>query len=525
LRKYTNVIILGLLVLGLAGYLISVKVKVHDVLLSMNYYEDKIAIINTADVHGHLIYELANGGYYSVDEVNVQMGLPLIKTLVDELRSKHEHSLFIDSGDLFHGTNEANEGEGQGVVEAVNLLGYDAMVAGNHDFNFGFDRLKEIEGQLNFPILTANVLKEGKPVFEQYKVVDIGGKKLGLFGLTVPESRSNMNITDSNSHVEFEDPEVAARRVIPILKEQGVDAIILISHLGDDIDAELVKVVDGIDLVLSGHHHWLYKEAKKVNNTYIVEAGSYSTHVGLAQVYFKNGKVSAVDWEVLQESDKTKQDPEVAAVAEKYHQIALEKGKEIVGHSKVKLNGIRSQVRTKETNLANLLTDAMREEAQADITLMNGGGIRESIPDGDISLYDIGRPLPFVNSTVTVELPGEKIYQALERGLREWPHGANNGGFLHVSGISYTFDGSKPAGERLVRVMKDGQPLDQSKLYKVVTNDYLANGGDNYEEFRDARLISSGKLLREVLADYIRKKGSVEPQVEGRIEIVNERYK
>jgi 5'-nucleotidase / UDP-sugar diphosphatase len=525
LKKYANVIFLALLILGISGYFISQKVKVHEVLLSVNYYDDKLAIINTADVHGHLIYELANGGYYSVDEVNVQMGLPLVKSIVDELRSKYEHSLFLDSGDLFHGTNEANEGAGQGVVEAVNLLGYDAMVAGNHDFNFGFDRLKEIEVQLNFPILTANVYKDGKPAFEQYKIVDIGGKRIGMFGLTVPESRSNMNITDSGAQVEFEDPAVAARRVIPLLQEQQVDAIILISHLGDDIDAELVKVVDGIDLVLSGHHHWLYKEAKKVNNTFIVEAGGYSTHVGLAQVYFKDGKVAAVDWDVIQEPDKTKQDSSVAAVAEKYHQIALEKGKEIVGQTKVKLNGIRSQVRTKETNLANLLADAMRDQAQAEITLMNGGGIRESIPEGEISLYDIGRPLPFVNSTVTVELPGEKIYQALERGLREWPHGANNGGFLHVSGISYAFDGSKPAGERLIRVMKDGQPLDKSKLYKVVTNDYLANGGDNYEEFREARLISSGKLLREVLADYIRKQGVVEPKVEGRIEIINERYK
>ncbi|WP_222708608.1 bifunctional UDP-sugar hydrolase/5'-nucleotidase [Paenibacillus sp. N3.4] len=295
--------------------------------------------------------------------------------------------------------------------------------------------------------------------------------------------------------------------------------------MGDDLDKELIKKVDGIDFILSGHHHWLYTDVAKINNTYYAEPGSYTTHVGLANLYFRNGKVAAVGWSLHKTTDRSKQDKAVAEVADAYHAIALEKGKEVIGSSIVQLNGVRSQVRSKETNLADLIADAMRQEGGADIALLNGGGIRESIPKGEINLYDVGKPLPFVNSLMVVEVQGDRIYDALERGLREWPNGASNGGFLQVSGIAYEIDGSKPAGKRLVRVNKDGQPLDKNKVFKVATNDYLVNGGDNFEEFKDAKLISRGGLLRDVLAAYMKRNGTVSQETDGRIKIVNERYK
>lgn len=523
-KKYANVIVLGLLLVSAAAYYAVRTIDFNDLMLAAGYYEEKIGIIQTADIHGHLVYAEATGGYYSQDDVNVEMGLPMIKGIVDELRAEYPNALFVDSGDLFHGTNEANVDEGQGIVDAVNLMGYDAMAVGNHDFNFGFKRMMEIKDQLKFPILTANVFKDGKPAFEGYRIVQVGMKKIGLFGLTTPESKSNM-VTMGESGITLEDPVSVAKTMISLLQSEQVDVIVLISHLGDDVDKELVKQVDGIDLILSGHHHWLYDHADKVNQTYIVEPGGYSTHVGFAQLYFKNGKLAKVGWETIQRKDRLKENKEVAAIAQHYFAIALEQGKEVIGASTIPLNGIRSQVRSQETNLGNLIADAMREKTNADIALMNGGGIRESIPAGDISLYSVSKPLPFINSLITLEVKGERIYQALERGVRYWPNGANNGGFLQVSGITYVFDGSKPAGKRLVSVHKDGQPLDKEKSYLVATNDFLFNGGDNYVEFKDAIPVSRGELLKDVLTAYIRNKGVVSPQVENRIQVVNARYK
>ncbi|HEX3029385.1 MAG TPA: bifunctional UDP-sugar hydrolase/5'-nucleotidase [Clostridia bacterium] len=523
MKKYTNIIVLAVLLVGAAAFLTYKNVNFNDLMLKMGYYDKKISIINTADIHGHIVFDGDVGGYYSLDEVQIIMGMPIMKHIADDIKSKNKDCLFLDSGDMFHGTNEANIGKGKGVVDVANNMGYDAMTIGNHDFNFGFDRMMEIKKQLNFPMLSANIYQNGKPAFQQYKIVEVGGKKIGLFGLTVQDALIYTNSRD-NKGVSIEDPVKAAAKVVPLLRK-SCDMVILISHLGDDIDRQVIKKVNGIDLVLCGHHHFLYKKAKKVKDTYLVEAGGYSTHVGVANVYFKKGKVSKVVWKAISKKNKSFADPKTDSIAEKYHAIAMEASKVKVGHSKITLDGLRSHVRGQETNLGDLLADAMRVQGDADIALMNGGGIRESIPKGNINLYQIGRSLPFINSLVTIKVKGDKIYKALERSVRLYPNSGMNGGFLQVSGIHYVFDGSKPAGERIVKVTKDGKPLDKDKYYKVATNDYLYNGGDGYSELKSAKLLSNGELLKDVLAKYIKSKVKVDSKVEGRIKVINERYK
>ncbi|MFZ5989704.1 MAG: bifunctional metallophosphatase/5'-nucleotidase [Bacillota bacterium] len=522
MKRYTNLIILAAALVTAACVFIIKNVNYGDLLMTAGVYDGKVSIANTADVHGHLVFDDEVGGYYSMEDVSVIMGLPLIKHFVDDLRNRNKDTLFLDSGDFFHGTNEANLNKGEGLVKAANLMGYNAMVPGNHDFNFGFDRLLKIKSELDFPILSANIYKDGELAFEEYSVLDVGGVKIGLFGLTTPWALSFNNSRD-NDGVTIEDPVKSALRVVPILKDKA-DIVVLISHLGDDVDEEVVKKVDGIDLVLAGHYHNLYKSAKKIGDTYIVEAGGWTTHLGIADIYLKNNKVAGVSWKVITSKDKSLTDKELNKIAQEYHTLALESAKEVLGKTEVKLNGIRSQLRSKETNLGNLLADAMRAYGNADIALMNGGGIRESIPQGEINLYKIGKVLPFSNSLVIVEMKGDKIYRAIERGIRDYTSGVN-GGFLQVSGIKYVFDGSKPAGERLISVEKDGQPLDRNKYYLVATNDYLYNGGDNYEEFKNIRLVSMGSLLKDVLAQYIKSQGTVSPCEEGRIKVINERYK
>ncbi len=524
MKSYKNIIVLGLLILAGAVFLTVKYVNFNAILVSAGYYEERISILSTADIHGHIVYDEEAGGYYTLDEVSVMMGMPLMKHIVDDVRADNKNTLLLDSGDLFHGTNEANIEKGKGVVEVANLMGYDAMTPGNHDFNFGFDRLLEIRGQLNYPILSSNIYKDGKLAFDDYKIVNLGGKKIGLFGLTETGALINTNSRD-NLGVTLEDPAECARRVIKELEDK-VDAIILISHLGDDTDRELVKKVDGIDLILCGHHHFLYEKPDKINNTYLVEAGGYSTHVGQADMYFKAGKLSKLVWYTKNIKDKSLADPKMDSVAQKYHAIAFEAGKEVVAKTQEKLDGFRSNVRTRETTLGNLLTDAMRDTGKADLALMNGGGIRESIPAGGVTLYAIGKALPFVNSLVTIEVKGEDIYSSIERGVRLYPDGGSNGGFLQVSGIKYIFDASKPAGKRVVSIKTlDGKELDKDKFYKVATNDYLYNGGDGYDELKKAKLLHKGELLKDVLSKYLKAKGAASAKIEGRIKPINERYK
>jgi 2',3'-cyclic-nucleotide 2'-phosphodiesterase (5'-nucleotidase family) len=523
MKKYRNLIIIGVIIIGVAGYFIFRNFNLDSLLLKVGYYDEKISIINTADIHGHIVYDNDAGGYYTLDEVNVMMGMPLVKTIADEIRADNKNSLFLDSGDMFHGTNEANVEKAKGIVEVANKMGYDAMTVGNHDFDYGLDRLIQIKSELNYPMLSANIYQNGKPLFDEYKIVTVGDKKIGLFGLTVEDALTYTNSRD-NEGVTIENPEKIAAQIVEKLKGK-VDSIILISHLGDEVDKQVVDKVKGIDLILCGHHHFLYEAAVNYKGTYLVEAGGYSTHVGRADMYFKNGKVAKVDWKTIQSTEPDKANKEAKTIADKYYKIAMELGKEKVGVADVELDGIRSRVRSQETNLGDSLTDAMCDIGDADIALMNGGGIRESIPKGEVSLYNIGKALPFSNYLVTVEATGETIYKALERGIRMYPNSGTNGGFMQVSGISFEFDASKDAGKRVVSITKDGKPLDKNKTYKVALNDYIYNGGDNYEEFEDCKLIYRGELLKDIYAKYLKEKGSINPSVEGRIKVINERYK
>lgn len=522
MKKYINVIILAIAAICALVYLVAKNVNFQDVFLSVGIYDTKISVVNTADIHGHILYD-EEIGYYSMDTAKNIRGMPILKTLADVVKEDNKNTIMLDSGDLFHGTNEANIEKGKAIVEIANKMGYTAMTIGNHDFNFGMDRLKEIRNELSFPILCANVLENGVPIFEQYKIVELDGIKVGLFGLTHEESLEYTNSRDIEN-VTIENATIVAKKILPQLREQ-CDVVILISHLGQERDIELANEVSGIDLILSGHHHVLQTKAIKENNTHLAEAGSFATHIGIADIYMKNGQVENIVWRVETTSDQSKAEKGTDAIAQKYYKIAYESLKEVVGRTDTRLNGLRFDVRSKETNLANLLTDAMKEEGNADLALMNGGGIRQSIPEGDISLYDIGKTLPFYNYLVTIELKGETIYEAIENGLRSYPSGMYNGAFLQVSGISYEFDGSQIAGKRLQKVYKDGLPIDKEKVYKVATNDYLYNGGDGYECLKDAKLIFSGGLLKDVLADYIKDKKIVSPGLEGRITVVNDKYK
>ena len=523
LVKYRNIIFLSILLISTLIFSAVNFIDSDEFLLNAGYYDEKIYIAGTSDVHGHIVSDTDESEYYSED-ANYIMGLPMIDAIMKEMKESNERVLFLDCGDLFHGTNEANIEEGKGVVEIVNKMDYSAMVPGNHDFNFGFERLVEIKSQIKFPILSANIYKNEELVFDEYKVFEIGDKKIGLFGLTSPISLYHLN-TDDHENVEFEDPVIAAQRVVTkIDNKENVDIIVLMSHLGRETDEKIMNEINGIDLILSGHYHNLSNSIERIGNTYFVEMGAMTTHVGVAKIYFRNNKVAKISWRAIYSDNTELIDKELKDLSQTYHKKALEDAGVILGIANVRLNGVRSQVRSKETNLANLLTDAMREVGKADITLMNGGGIRQSIPEGEIDLYTLGKVLPFSNSLVTIEMSGEQIYKALERGLRSYPD-IGNGGFLQVSGISYSFDATKRVGEKIVSVTQDGVPLNKDEFYRVATNDFLFNGGDGYEELVGCELISAGDLLKNVLAMYIKEKRIVEPAEEGRIIVINERYK
>lgn len=520
--KYRNLVIFIILILFLSGVFIFSRFNVEDLLLKFGYYDNKITIMNTADVHGHITFEENSWGQYTTEDIHSIMGLPLVQGIVSKELSKNENVLFFDCGDMLHGTNEADINEGEPVMELANLMSYNALAVGSNDFNYGIERFVELSKESEHPYICANLYFDGERLFEPGKIFIVDNIKIGVFGLLTPDAIPD-NDAYAKEHISISGPAQEAEYTIQQLKADGADVIVLLSHLGDINDVSLVKQVDGIDLIFSARRHNLYTTPVIVNDTAIVECGAWTTHVGKSDLYFRNNELTKIVWSLIATTDSQMQDEEMLELSDKYNAIALEASKQVVGYTEVELDGARTHMRTSETNFGNVLADAMRESGNADIALINGGAIRESIPEGEINQYQLSRALPFTNSLIVIESTGAEIKEAIERGLRAYPNGIN-GAFLQVSGISFTFDASRSPGSRIKEVLYKGEPMDPDETFVLATSDYLYYGGDNYSEFYDSPVVQTKGLLKEVMEEYLQVHGRIAPEQDGRIIKTGERY-
>jgi 2',3'-cyclic-nucleotide 2'-phosphodiesterase (5'-nucleotidase family) len=325
--------------------------------------------------------------------------------------------------------------------------------------------------------------------------------------------------------LNFFDPVIVARLMVATLKDK-TDIIVCLAHLGldssGDYSSEKVAMyVNGIDVIVDGHSHTSLPEGRLVNNTLIVQAGDYIKNVGVVELKLTNGVLTKTAKHITKaEAEAMESDQVIVDLVTKVKADNMVITSEVIGTTTVRLDGDRGLVRTGETNLGNLITDAMLYETGAQIAFTNGGGIRASIEVGEITVGDVITVLPFGNYVVTKELTGAQIWAALELGMDTYP--AEKGSFPHIAGMKVVFDPAKAAGERVVSVTVGGESIVLDKLYTVATNDFIAAGGDGYTMFKAATLIGEYLGLDEVLIDYIHVFGAEDSVVEGRIMKVNE---
>ena len=472
----------------------------------------KLTIVHVNDVHGRLKF----------DEGQKEIGFGRLKTKVDELKEDNPNVLLLNAGDTFHGVVDVNLTEGKAMVDLMNEVGFDAMVPGNHDFNYGYKRLLELKDLAKFPIVGANILKDkdNKSDFEPYTIKEMeNGLKVGIFGLTTEETKFKSH-PDNTEGINFGKPVEIAKDVVKKLQEEKVDVIVALVHLGNEgttltTSKEIAENVKGIDLIVDGHSHEIENEV--IGDALLVQTGNYTNNIGVVNIEVEDGKILNKEAKLISfdEAKDIVPDPKIEEEIGKIAELNAPKLAEVVGKSKVDLDGERANARTGETNLGNLITDAMRKSTGADIAFTNGGGIRASIPAGDITFGNIITSFPFTNTLAVIEVTGEELTKALEHGVDLYPEQA--GHFPHVSGMTYRFDAGKPVGERIVEVLVDGKPLELDKTYKLVTNDFMAAGGDDYTMFEGKTFIAEGGLLSDVLIDYVKELGEVAPTVEGRI--------
>ncbi|HRS21594.1 MAG: 5'-nucleotidase C-terminal domain-containing protein [Clostridia bacterium] len=474
----------------------------------------KINILTSNDFHGLL----AGGG-----------SDPGIAKLVGNLKAHEalnkEGTLILSAGDMFQGSADSNLMYGKPVVAAMNAAGFDAMVLGNHEFDWGIDKLKERMDQSDFPYLAANLVEKstGKaPDFvEPYIIVNKKGVNVGIIGIVTPETASKTK-PELIEPYDFKNPAEVVNALVPEVKKAGADIVVVLSHLGAFQDsktgeitgeaADLAKAVTGVDAIISGHTHTTVSGT--VNNIPIVQAYKNGRAVGHLEIYFdiKDKKVVEAVPSVDGSVAKASPDANIAAYFKYIQSLIGPIKNEIIG--KAAADFPHSPKDTQTTLLGNWVTDVMRKAVNADIAIQNGGGLRRDLPAGNITMGLMYEIMPFDNTLFTVDLTGAQVRAAIEHGIMS--EAMNPGQF---SGLKVQYDSTMPAGQRIVKItLSDGKPLVDTQIYKVVTNDFQATGGDNYTMFLEGKNSKDTSIpVRDILVNEIKEKGTISPVDDGRL--------
>jgi len=492
-----------------------------------------LTILHTNDVHAH--YD----SFEPWGEV-LQGGASHLATAVDAVREEESNVLLLDAGDQFQGTLFYTVGGADVIADVMNAMRYDAMCIGNHEFDSGPTELAELIAQADFPVLSANVdatadadLAPGILPFALYRFDDT---PVAVFGLTTEYTAVS---SSPGPDVVFLDAVATARETVAQLEHVGIGIILALTHLGYEQDLELARSVSGIDVIVGGHSHTLLGSAEGAAGTYptvvtgpngdtvlVVTAQEWGKWLGRLDVSFTpDGRIASYYGDPVFIEATIPPDENVASILDAYRPAIDALMAQTVGATDVMLDGERDAVRSQETNLGNLICDAMvwkTANQGVTIAIQNGGGIRATIPAGDISMGQVLEVLPYGNQITVLALSGTQLWTALENGVSQIASGS--GRFPQAAGLRFTYDPDAELGSRILSVDTwDAETdlyvaLDLDATYRIATNNYLADGGDDYSVFTEASdRYDTGWLLSDTFAEYLTAVGSVAPQIEGRI--------
>ena len=481
--------------------------------------DNDIVILYTNDVH------------CGVDD---NLGYAGLATVKNALEAQGKHVVLVDNGDAVQGDTIGTLSNGEYIIDIMNEVGYDVATPGNHEFDYGMDQFFALTEQANFPYVSANFVdNDGNTVLDPYVIKDVAGVKIAFVGISTPKTITTSTpkyFQDDNGNYiyAFQQDETgeklyaAVQSAVDAARAEGAQFVIALAHLGIEEDcspwtsSEVIVNTTGIDAVLDGHSHSMI-ECEKVKNKDGAEVLLSSTETKLAYIGCLTIKDDGSMSTTLI-SDNGMKDF-IGGIQEEFEELV----NTVVASTDVDLiikdpaSGERI-VRVSETNLGDLCADAYRAMSGADVAIVNGGGVRADIPAGDITYGQIIAVHPFGNEMCVVECTGQEILDALELGCSKLP--AESGGFLHVSGMTYTIDLNVEStvkldengmfvsveGERRVKdVTVGGEPLDPEKTYTLASHNYkLKDCGDGYSMFADNVFLQDSVMIdNQVLINYI----------------------
>lgn len=469
-------------------------------------------------------------------------GAARLVTAIKDRRAANDgkNLLVLNAGDNFQGSLFYTTLKGKAETEILNLIGWDAMTVGNHEFDDGEDALVPFLDAARYPVLGANVVvKPESKVGDRIRrsvVLDKGGEKIGIIGVVANDTAE---IASPGPNISFNDDITQIKAEVEKLTAEGVDKIIALTHVGYERDQEIAKV-PGVDVVVGGHSHTLLSNTDpKAAGKYptmvdnpdgyqvpVTQAGSYSKYLGEFTVVFDdNGVVKSAAGDPLLLDKAITPDPQVLARVKELGAPIEELKALEVSETTGQLDGSRETCRAQECSMGNLIADAMLDRVRdqgVTIAIQNGGGIRASIDQGVVTMGEILTVLPFQNTLATFQLSGADLKKSIEAGLSGIQEG--QGKFPQVAGLRYSFDKSVAPNEgrlKSLEVMEGGswKPIDEAKTYTIATNNFVRAGGDSYALFANnaTNAYDFGPGLEQVVADYLKANRPYTPKVEGRI--------
>ncbi|MBB1073588.1 bifunctional UDP-sugar hydrolase/5'-nucleotidase [Rhodoferax sp. 4810] len=494
----------------------------------------RLTVMHTNDHHGHF-WQNSDGEY----------GMAARKTVIDGIRkevaAQGGQVLLLDGGDVNTGVPESDLQDAVPDFKGMNLLGYQAMAVGNHEFDKPLAVLKMQRDLAQFPMLSANIYENGQRMFAPYKVFNLGGLRVGVMGLTTEDTRK-MALPDNVAHLDFRSPITEARSVVPELRAKA-DVVIAATHMGHyengqhgtqaEGDVEMARAVPGIDLVVGGHtQNPACMKAENVldrayvpgsacqpdrqNGAWIVQAHEWGKYVGRADFEYRNGQFKLLNYALIPINLKKpvkaadgkttlvhytsaiSESPDMLALLTPYQQFGQDKLAIQIGATDARLEGDRKVVRSEPTNLGVLIGRAMMDKTRADLAIVNAGGIRDAIDAGVITYKDIMKVHPFGNTVCTVDLTGQELADYLNAAARMTP---GSGAFPQFAGLSLDIASGVVSQARVA-----GQPLDAAKTYRLTINNFQAGGGDGYPKLSNHRsFVNTGFVDADVLRAFISK--------------------
>jgi sulfur-oxidizing protein SoxB len=431
----------------------------------------EITLIQQNDTHGCLDAHPEFFWHHSQPSYVSCGGFSRIHRYVTQLKKQRPHVLFVDGGDLFHGTAPLVLSKGEAIIPLLNQMSLDAFVLGNWDYAYGTTQLFSLLNQITFPALAMNVKSSSAAgPFQTQWIKEIGGIRVGMTGWTYPFVDQTMPPAFSEGLSFSLDVDEMSQNIRKLREEEKCDLVIVLSHMGLPLDVRAASSIEGINIILSGHSHDRLAHPIRQNGTWIIQSGASSSFLGQLDLSFEYGMITNVHHRLIPlYADEFEEDPDISKLIREINGMHEAHLSEVIGELKTPLH----RMFLNETPMDRLITDAYLHTVEADIALSHGWRYGAPILPGLVTLRDLYQMIPTNPELFTVELDGKHILKAFESNLEQVfspdPFQQKGGYVMRASGITMAYKPYNPPGHRIEHFLVQGKPLKHDTMYRIVS--------------------------------------------------------